>query len=168
MNKKEQKVGECGSYDKKEIQLPDKKDSSMNKKELEDKISILINLWTKYWDYTEYWDYSEHHDSQPYPLKEAKLRKDYEAYKNNLIDNLYRDEWSKKAPDQVGWWIRMNVAHQPELYYFYEDPINEDKALCTTWGWGGEQGHMRVKDNLSKIEHFLWFGPLVIPPRQQK
>ena len=76
------------------------------------------------------------------------------------------EDWNKKAPDSVGYWIRMNAIHRPEIHYIFEDYRNPDKALCVTWGWSGEEATMRIKDNLHKIEHFLWWGPFTIPPRE--
>lgn len=78
------------------------------------------------------------------------------------------EEWNKKAPDCVGYWLRMNAIHKPEIHYIYEDYRNPDKALCVTWGWSGEQSTMRIKDNLHKIEHFFWYGPFTIPPKELK
>lgn len=77
-------------------------------------------------------------------------------------------KWEKKAPDQVGWWIRLNVIHKPEMVYVFEDWRNLDKALCVDWGWSGERDKMRIQDNLHKIEHFYWLGPIEIPPRLLK
>ncbi len=84
------------------------------------------------------------------------------ASKQREVDNA----WQKKAPDKVGYWIRMNVIHRPEIHYVFEDWKNPDKALRVNWGWTGEEAEMRIKDNLHKIEHFHWLGPIVIPPRE--
>jgi hypothetical protein len=75
-------------------------------------------------------------------------------------------EWIKKAPDCVGYWLRMNAIHKPEIHHIFEDFRNPDKALCVMWGWSGEGEPMRIKDNLHKIEHFLWYGPLIIPSKE--
>ena len=64
--------------------------------------------------------------------------------------------WQKKAPTKVGYWIRLNVVHRPEIVHVFEDYRNPDKALCVMWGWGGEKGMCRIEDILHKIEHFWW------------
>jgi len=74
-------------------------------------------------------------------------------------------EWKKQAPDKVGYWIRLNVVHRPEVHYVSEDFKNPDKALCVQWGWHDERASIRIKDNLHKIEHFYWTQLFNIPER---
>ncbi len=65
-------------------------------------------------------------------------------------------DWQKKAPNKVGYWIRLNAIHKPEIVRVFEDYRNEDKALCVTWGWHRDEGTIRIKDNLNKIDSFWW------------
>lgn len=77
-------------------------------------------------------------------------------------------EWKKKAPNKVGYWLRMNAIHKPVIHYIFEDYRNSDKALCVVWGWVGEENAMRIKDNLHKIEHFYWCTkPLTGIPKRE-
>ena len=77
------------------------------------------------------------------------------------------ERWSKKAPDSIGWWVRLNVIHKPEIVHVFEDYRNPDKALCVMWGWGGGKDIMRIRDNLHKIEHFYWIKLPELPSRDK-
>lgn len=62
-------------------------------------------------------------------------------------------EWNKKAPDKKGWWIRLNAVHRPDMHFVN---IDHEGDFVTSWGWGGETGIIKIKNNLHKIEHFYW------------
>jgi len=80
-----------------------------------------------------------------------------------IVDSLDRARWKQVAPNEAGYWLRLNAGGRVQMHYVMPK-YDGSGVLIINWGHSGRADYVEVTD--SRISGWWWYGPIPRPPER--